>query len=288
MKTKTAIVAVILLTQISWVYSQIEIPYIGFNQAPGMYNPSAPAQEESFFAHVSYQDYWMGFQNAPQALNMNLFGKVADNMGVGINLNRTTLHIFNQTLFDASYSYRLQLHTDGFLSLGLALGIRRIKALQSDNPLDQYEPTLDGIYFDQTHYTTGFGVTYRFKGLEVGIAAPDVYLNSEFFSKYMGVVSYNITAIEDISLKPMVMYRKFSPIAEDYQIRLEAGFRSTIFLEVGYGNDVNIIAGVGFAFNDLRVGYYYSSLHANLTTVANGSNCIYLSYALFRDKSETP
>jgi len=285
MNVKSITIAALLLMQTTWGFSQIEIPYVGYNHAPAMYNPSASAQEENFYAHLSYQDYWLGFQNAPQALNLNLFGKVAENMGIGFNVNRTTVHIFNQTLFDASYAYRIQAHTDGFLSFGLSLGIQRTNALQSDNPLDQYETVLENIYFDRMHYTAGFGLHYKFKGFELGLSAPDLYRNETFFNRYMAVASYNITAITDVTLKPMVMYRKFSPVMEDYQVRLEAGFKSLVFVEVGYGNDVNLIAGVGFAFSDFRVGYYYSSLNAHLANVANGSNSIYISYSLFKGKS---
>ncbi len=103
----------------------------------------------------------------------------------------------------------------------------------------------------------------------------------EFFEKYMAVLAYRFALSQDISMRPMAMYRKFSPVAEDYQFRLETGFKDLVFLELGYGNDVNVIAGLGFAFGGFRIGYYYSSLNTYLSNVASGSNSIWLRYQLF-------
>lgn len=260
---------------------QIEIPYLGYNHAPTIYNPASSANTGSFMGHLSYQDYWVGFQDSPEALNLNLFGNINENMGLGINVNRTSIHIFNQTLLDASYAYRVQPHSDAWLSFGLSLGIRRLNAVQSNNAMDEYEPVLDGIFFDETLYTTGFGISYQWKGLSLDLAAPDVYRDAEFFEKYMAVLAYQFAISPDISMRPMAMYRKFSPVAEDYQFRLETGFMDLVFLELGYGNDVNVIAGLGFAFGGFKIGYYYSSLNTYLSNVSSGSNSIWLRYQLF-------
>lgn len=266
-------------------FSQMEIPYMGYNQVPSIYNPASSVFAESFNFHGSYQNYWMGFENAPEALNFNIFGNIHDNMGVSLNLHRTNINIFNQTQVEGGYSYRVRLNQESQLAFGLSLGLRKISANQSTNPLDQFDPLLESDLFNQSHFSGGFGVSYLWKDLMVQAAAPHLYFNSDFFNKYIVMVSYTVNALEDFHFRPMVMYRNFTPVKDDFQLRLQATYLEQVHLEVGYGNDIHFMAGVGFSIGNVKLGYSYAILHPSYSSISSGTNSIYAIYSITRTQS---
>ncbi len=284
MKTKHLFLTIILAAWCSVVTAQLEIPMIGFNQVPVVYNPALSASVDGLDFHGSYQNYWMGFENAPEAINFNIFGNIGENMGVSFNLHRTNIHIFNQTQVEGGYSYRIRLSSESLLSFGLSLGLRNISARQSANVMDQYDPVLDSDLFHQAHFSTGAGVAYQWKQLSVGVAAPQVFFRSDFYNKYMVMVGYDYLYGNNFTFKPVLMYRRFSPVKNDFQARLQVNYQNQVHVETGFGTDIFFLVGVGFTMNRLRFGYTYAALQPSFSGISGGTNSVYMIYNLPRGK----
>jgi type IX secretion system PorP/SprF family membrane protein len=278
--TKYLLFTVILVAWCNILNAQLEIPLMGYNQVPTAYNPAHSAHTRGFNVHGSYQNYWMGFENAPEALNFNIFGNINDNMGFSFNVHRTSIHIFNQTQAEAGYAYRIRLQDETWLSFGLSLGVRKISALQSGNSMDHYDPILDSDLFNQSHISTGFGMSFQRKKLSIDIAAPRVFFNSDFYNKYIVMMAYDFTLNDEFQLKPVLMYRNMGPVKNDLQLRLQGVYQNQFHVEAGFGTDIFFLAGVGFTLGKTRLGYSYATLQPSYSSISGGSNSIYILYSI--------
>lgn len=280
----TTVLIIFFLADIKAI-SQISIPYNGYNHARAIYNPAYSSHVESFNIHASYQNYFIGFENAPEALNFNLFGSLNNKMGININVHRTNIHIFHQTRVEGGYSYRIKLTDNAFLAFGLSAGLNQSGASQSDNPMDQYEPVLERNYFNKKVINTGFGLSLKYKDLALDIAAPDLYYDSRVLNRYIMTASYNYRGIERFTFTPLFMYRDFSRVKNDYHVKMQVEYLSQIYIEFGYGNDIHLMAGAGITFNEIKFGYSYCTLPPSFSSISRGTNSLFLIYS-FRKKEQ--
>jgi type IX secretion system PorP/SprF family membrane protein len=271
----------LVLTCLNSVFAQqFSLPYEGYIHSPAIYSPGYSSHEEDFTFHLGYQDYWSGFEGSPEAINLITYGRIGDNKGISLRVNNSTANILGQTHVEGGYSYSLKLGAKSFLSSGLTFGMRWMNARESKNPMNEIDPITSGLLFTKTLYNVGFGFSFKRDRFQCDVAAPELYYNQQYLTQIFSMMSYRFSVRHDIDVTPSVMYRQFSPVRGDAQLRVKGAYKDIFYIEIGYGNDVRFITGIGFNIEGFTVGYMYF----NQNVLLGATNNIYLIYKLKSSK----
>ncbi|PKP53663.1 MAG: hypothetical protein CVT92_02780 [Bacteroidetes bacterium HGW-Bacteroidetes-1] len=151
---------------------------------PYALNPAfAGANNRSEF-YMNYRKDWSSIAGSPQTYRINGNRKVYNNMYVGGEIMADFADIFYRLKMGLSYTYRVQLATDQYLSFGLAghfyQSVIRLDQVNADFD-DPIFRNLDRLF--KSSYNAGFGLVYNRDNLYLGFGMPvmmrtqDAYLN---------------------------------------------------------------------------------------------------------------
>ncbi|HEX3005989.1 MAG TPA: PorP/SprF family type IX secretion system membrane protein, partial [Bacteroidales bacterium] len=143
-----------------------------YRDIPLFYNPAAAGISGATKLFVNYRQQWAGFNNAPEAFLMGIEGRFNEKMGAALTLHNDITDIYGQLGGYGYYSYRVKLHKEHILYLGLSAGFKQnriyFEKIKANDPLESniLENTEAVTRFD-----AGAGVAYNFKKLHVYISA---------------------------------------------------------------------------------------------------------------------
>ncbi len=154
--------------------------YAGFNQ------------DLEVFA--TYRKDWVGFEDSPQKVMLNMNTMPYKGMGVGMSINNEKMNIFSNQSFLLSYAYQVKITTEHTVRFGLSAGIFDTQIDLSDNNLqNQVDPVVmenavqRGMAFD-----LGVGVLYDYKFFNIGLYVPRVLESKVKNESDKGEVIYSL------------------------------------------------------------------------------------------------
>ena len=218
------IIIILLICATSQLAIGQQVPFYSqyfFN--PFIYNPSFTGQSGETRAFLSHRNQWTGFQGAPVTSIMTIDGPIkGDKAGLGINMFSDRTDILVRSGARLAYSYSVNINDEHKLRFGLGAGIfnNRIdynKAVVEDNT----DPNLFTTSQSRATFDADFGVSYFWKGLNVGFAMPQLFNNSVEYSKidnsqsvvykmkrhYILSAVYNYEIDEKWSVSPIALAR---------------------------------------------------------------------------------
>jgi len=271
---------------------------------PLVYNPAYTGNAEGMNAMIISRSQWTDFNGAPQLNLFTLDGSLPNNkVGLGLSLISDRKGITNRTGGNISYSYRLNINDDAYLRFGIAAGIidQRIdfsKALVED-PTDPYT---FGDQQRKTVFDANAGLAFFWKGLEAGVAVPQLIGNKIAYvdnkdvrttytqvRHFIGTLKYSVTLSSEkglyIAPQALVRYLPGAPFQYDGTLNLE--WRDKAWIGATYKSDYAIAAHVGFCVHkQLYVGYAYDIILGDLSRYSGISHEVMVSFKFGKNKKE--
>jgi type IX secretion system PorP/SprF family membrane protein len=198
------------------MFAQQDPIYALYLNNPFVINPAYAGINNNVEGNVSFRNQWGGFDGHPQTLNasgnLSLF---QNKMGAGIQIVQDKIGENKNTSVTGSYSYRIELKKNQFLSFGMQAGFINYK---TDPSLIQVYDTSDPsfVYYSQTKLNMGAGVVYKTDRFFAGLSVPRLLANNVaaygqtlkvYNQSYYLVGTYLFYASERVIFKPSVLLK---------------------------------------------------------------------------------
>jgi type IX secretion system PorP/SprF family membrane protein len=302
---RLVVITILSLLVASLGYTQETSLFTQYGQNKYFYNPAYAGYHGYSVAHLVYRKQWSGFEGAPETMLFSFQSPIAKTMGIGGRIFRDNTGIISRTGAQASYAYGVNFDDDNQLHFGLSVGALvnsvRFDILSNNDLQDQTLYRLNNSFV----LDGAFGAYYRFKGLEVGFALPQLFNRSlreqsttsgsvfRYINQSVVTASYRFELMNgDLAITPMILHRFGSFAIQnagqfDFSATLDwrEKFWLTFLNRTEYGNAVN--AGVHFKQFSFGYAYEFANNKSLIGSVSNGSHEILISYHLGRsDKAK--
>ena len=179
------IIYILVFTALSIsIYAQQLRQYTQYVYNPTLYNPSEVVSEDYLRVVGNIRTQWAGLEGAPSTQSVGILMPVDSmNIGLGLQLLRSTIGI--QEKLDATllYAYKLHLNKSTTLSLGLQMSFRRFTNDFTDPRLIALDgivadPAVDNMILTKTVLNGGVGFRFQKDKTYVGASVPRIIKSS--------------------------------------------------------------------------------------------------------------
>jgi type IX secretion system PorP/SprF family membrane protein len=290
---KTTIIFFALLFASMSISAQQQPIYNQYFLNQALYNPASIGLGDQVSATLVHKQYLTGFTGNPKTTFLSFSGPLQENkMGIGLNIYSENLGITKKMGVYGAYSYEVQIADSQFLSAGVSLGMLQFSVNPDEMVVDNTEdPLLMNKNFSSSTVDGSFGLSYRVKGLKLGLGVNQMFGSSNKLSdeinytlerNFFGSASYQfyVDGSRDVSLTPVLMAR-FSKSKMPQEGALVLGYKEVVWLAPAYKNTGAMSISAAFlAFDGLKVGYSYeTAARNNAQSYQNGSHEVLISYS---------
>ena len=286
----------IFLLIVKLAFSQQEPQYTQFMYNKLAMNPAyAGSREGACFTGV-FRSQWIGLEGAPKTQMLSFDMPLLDErVGIGLNVNRTTIGISEKWTVDGIYAYRIPIGA-GHLGVGIQASVRYI----GNNYADSRLVATQGISSDggipvgeQSKYVPNFGagLYYNTNKFYIGLSVPRFLENSIDFNSLSGSLGKEVPHIyfmtgllweisKNAKLQPQVLlkYAQNTPFDVDINLNLIMIEKLTLGLSYriggssvsGGGESVDLLFAIQ-ATEQLLFGFSYDITLSELKDYSSGS-----------------
>jgi len=281
---KIILILSIVLITIQIHAQQFPLRYM-YDQYKYTINPAGIKIGEGVGLNASYSHNWYN-----EAFNNSFVGFGVDggffqkSMGLGLVLSQEIQGILRTSNVQASYAYRVKLKEDHLLTFGLSAGVSYQGQNTGEIITGDYSDILIGE--SQTGFLTGFGLNYKWKGLDIDAVIPSYNtINKEHFPFFFSF-SYLFDVKEDWGIKPTVMYSLLTPKANMLDIRLQAIYKECVWLQLGYRTTHELVVILGGSVKGVSLGVGGGFNLSNYGDLNKGNMEVVLGYRFKNAKSK--
>lgn len=251
--------------------AQLYPMYNLYNNNKFLYNPAHAGDKEELTAFVHSRRQWTGFEGAPKTVTFGLHTPTSEKVGLGLVIRSQKEGVFENFGANLSYDYKVVINDFQSLTFGVSGGFLNTKINQTKARVTVLEdPTLYDNYYDKTQFDAAAGLVYRWKNLEIDIAAPQLFTRSEHL---VGMLSYQFNLAEKkYRIIPLVSYQMLPQSPNLYDAGLQLAWKERLWLSGMYRSNANMIFSCGFNFNSIGFAYSYEINNDELTNIAAGSH----------------
>lgn len=259
-------------------------------------NPAYTGNSGYFQAFANYRQSWVGVTGSPESRGVNVNSAFMQNMGLGGSIQSEQSGIFRNSTANLSYAYHLKLNDAHLVSFGLSAGVLQnntdlsgSKSLNSGDPIITNNQNVSSMLFD-----ADFGLMYRFKNLNVGIAIPHLVPSAAkndagtFYTLKMHQIihlSYSYDINKDWNVEPFVVLRNAST-GMFYEVSALGKYKDWVFAGITYRKESVIAANIGGnPFNNISLMYSYEFSANGMMGQSSGTHEISLGYFFGKNKN---
>ncbi|MEM1321804.1 MAG: type IX secretion system membrane protein PorP/SprF [Bacteroidota bacterium] len=263
------------------------------------FNPAAAGSSEAACLTAIYRQQWIGLEGAPESQVLSFHAPLLNKrIGLGLQMQRSTVGISENFTANGMYSYRLRLGK-GALGIGIQASVRYWGMDYNDPRLQATQDlSTDGglPVGQQQRYLPNFGtgVYYHTNRFFIGFSVPRMVNNSIDFNDLSGVLSrerrhlYFMTGLslrlnQYTELLPQLLlrYANHTPLSADFNLSLQIAERYTIgttYRHSYHRGDRSVLGSESIDLllsaqltNELLFGFSYDITLSELKDYSNGS-----------------
>jgi len=300
---KIVAIKILLLIQISFVWSQ-ELPTINqFYSNPYFYNPAFAGEEYRPALFIGYRQQWLGIQGAPISSYLSFHTPLGDNLAFGTNLQNDTRGLLNTSNLNLSIAYKVPFAFNHYVKFGLSAGTGYNQISDFDELINDPRYANDNALLnavDNNLFLDGrFGFLYHVKGLNLSFALPKLLespvINETEFTRgnldplntytVMGNYRFEISP-NSFAFEPHLLYRMSNSATTS---RWEAmgifHLGRAFWLGGGYRDQRGTYGTLGLNAGDkFSFGYGYELAPDYLSGVTSGTHEVQLRFAFGEEK----
>ncbi len=242
--------------------AQQESQYTQFMYNKLALNPGYAGNQEVPSLQAVVRGQWLGVEGAPSTQVLSFSLPLAhQRIGLGMNIARQTISIYENITLDMSYAYRFPLGR-GYLGLGVQGSLRslsadftdpRLRATQPLNldpgiPASQQQKYLfnvgSGFYYEGEHFYLGFSVP-RILENNIDFNTPnDLQISKEIPHAFlMGGASFTLN--DQMSLQPQILLKYVNNAPLDADINLSLNILNKYLAGLTYRLGGSSVTGFG-------------------------------------------
>ena len=307
-KNSTILIIMILTMSVQLAFGQHEQQYSQFMYNKLVFNPAYAGSTDELTATASYRNQWMGFEGAPVNMGVSVDGSLReDKVGLGLNVFRRTIGIYDNWTMDGIYAYKLKVGENSTLSAGLQASLRyyganfaddRLRGSQdlSIDPSIPQEQVSDlaanfgfGLYFSTPKFYAGLSVP-RLLASEIDFLDREIPLSLESrHAFFMTGFNVRLNSIWEWTPQGLLKYVNNAPLGvevyngftvlERYTVGL--GYRSG-GLSASLGESIDVLFGFQLT-RQLFMAFTYDILLSPLRNHSSGSIEAVVRYSFIRE-----
>lgn len=274
-----------------------QLPISGlYYQNKFLVNPAAAGEQDMFAAFLNHRRQWVGIEGAPVTNILSVHSPIGNgNQAIGATLSTDRTHILQRTSGTVAYSQRFKFNKDGdhYLALGAGVGFIDNRIDLSDVVAqDISEIILGASTVNGTTFNVDAGLKYKLKGLDLGVAVPQVletkvayndYATDRYFELKRHLVAYagyNFN-IKDGTwmIEPSALFRYLPGGAQQIDGNLYINWKDIVWIGGTYRTDVGIIPSLGFRVaNQFSVSYAYELSNTEIASQSNGTHEVMIGF----------
>ncbi|PCJ83171.1 MAG: hypothetical protein COA57_11805 [Flavobacteriales bacterium] len=301
------------MKKITIIFSILLVATTGFSQQinisnqylvnPYFNNPAYAGSNGNVVAFAGVRKQWVGIEGAPFGRYISLNGPISDNMGLGgiFTVDQTDIiERFNGRL---SYNYGITLAEEHNLTFGIEGQIEQFSLNLANVDVDDVDDQvlLSGSEINGTTFDGSFGLRYNWKGLDIGVAVPQLIespltlgmdgntnITYEHARHYLANVSYQYDLKEDtLSLKPIAMVRYAANSPFHFDVGVLALWQNMLWGGVLYRKGTGIVGILGVDLYDkFSFGYTYEMPMGKIASHTSGSHEVFLGIQFGKNKKK--
>ncbi|MGI9543981.1 MAG: PorP/SprF family type IX secretion system membrane protein [Cyclobacteriaceae bacterium] len=257
-------------------------------------NPAYAGSHESVSLTLLARDQWSGIDGAPNTQTFSIHSPInKKNIGLGLQVIRDKISVFNQIGVNASYAYRIPTEK-GKLSLGLQAGFTSYQADFTQLSTDQGGSQVFGANVSKFLPNFGAGVYYYSKKYYLGFSIPQLISNG-LNESVVGVDSdarqrrhyfltggYVFELNRNVKFKPNLLLKAVAGAPIELDVNGSFLFNDVLWLGLSWRSFADIDALLEVQLTpELLLGYSYDFANTtDLRRVNSGSHELMLNYRL--------
>lgn len=253
--------------------------------SPFVSNPAMAGSYDNIHAGFNAKTYIGGIDASPRLMSFVIHSPFANNSaGIGGKVISQWSGAFQTVNAEGAYSKLVRLTSNQTLHLGMSLGFAQTN-LRNDiinSQVNMSDPTLNNSNLNKVLFTAGAGMVYRYKKqFEMYASSPMMVTGAQSLNGFF-IAGANYTFILDENseyrLKPIVNYYNFTTAPKLVDVLVSGSWNETVNLTAGYRTNGAVVAGLGFNFKNVLVGYNYYYNTGNLNRLAPAQNEISIAF----------
>jgi type IX secretion system PorP/SprF family membrane protein len=261
-------------------------------------NPAYSGFENNLFIAASHRTMLTGLSGSPQTNYVSVSGQGADGkMGLAFIGFHDQTNIFSVTSGMVNYAYKAKLSETAMLNFGLGVGIQNFGVdLEKAKVSNELDPILLGsVRQNRMAFNGEFGVLLQVKGLELGVAVPQLLSNNPTFTDgdgqtlnfntvrhIRGSLKYDFMLNEDQTVKfyPLVVVRSVKGAPFQWDINGVLDMTKYGWIGVTYHSTYAISFSAGLRHKGFSVGYAHDIPMGIVNDFSKRSSEFILSYRI--------
>jgi|GEM_PF-5270905 len=297
---------IIFVLSIFWTYAQ-QVPLYNHSFLNTMvYNPAEAGKDpENINVYLTRNNRFVGYGTGATNYYLTVDGPfIHKNGGFGLQVFQGTYGITKQFGASFDYAYHLKFNEDNGLSLGINAGVFEQKMdLSKINAADPMDPYLYGMKESGMVFNASFGLTYRWKKLNVELGVPQMLGNRiamnakkdvgyfRLARHYFGRLSYEFDLLKSkkLAITPIFLARYIPRAPFNYEGGFTIDYKPIGWINFNYRSQYSIGASLGFRIaKSLYLGYSYEYPIVNSSYLKGFHQEIMLGYKFHVNKNQDP
>lgn len=261
-------------------------------------NPAYAGFENNLFVSASHRTMLSGLSGSPQTNYVSVSGQGAEGkMGLAFVAFQDQTTIFSLTSGMVNYVYKAKLGETSMLNFGLGIGIQNFGVdLDKAKVSNEMDPILFGsVRQNRMAFNSEFGVVLQAKGLELGLAVPQLLANNPTFTNsdgktmnfnsvrhLRGSIKYNFMLNDDQTIRfyPLAVVRYVNGAPVQWDINGVLDFTKFAWLGVTYHSTYAISFSAGLRYKGFSLGYAHDLPVGIVNDFSKRSSEFVLSYKI--------
>lgn len=287
----------LMVVETNWVFAQASNFNAMYFQNRYLTDPSMAGFTKGLAANLGYQQQFNSVPGSPKLQYLTLDYHAGSNVGLGLNVNSSTVGLISSTRLTGTYAYHLPVGQESNLNLGLSLGFddnfidySQIVGNTGDVSVDRYNQR--AVYVDGD-----FGASFTSDQLTVQAAIPN--LKSVFFkitaqnlqtdmSVFYGAISYKFfsNSNNNFSIEPLLAVRGIRSSSDvfDGGFNLDMADYDFNFSAI-YHTNKSATFGFGLNLDPIILSVAYTDSTAPIKTYSNNTFEIGLRLKFFNKRN---
>lgn len=271
--------------------------YSQFYLNPYVYNPAYAGSDGYLSLYLAHRRQWMGIEGAPVTSSVSLHTPLTEKIATGFLLSHDKAGILQATSASGTFAYVLPFGREHNLRMGLSAGI-------NNQRLDLSEATQEQLAYlsnrteVQNHFLAKFGLNYRYKTFNLGIAsnslmrrpsykgeAPREGALAPWHDMVVNAMYYFPLVPKQIAAEPYAIFHQF-----ENSRRLEGGllfyFQDVCWAGASYRSDYGLTGMFGMELmKRIRFAYAYELGNSAVNGFTNSTHELQLAIQLGPEKT---
>ena len=295
---KYGVIIALTLTSIQWCHGQQQAMFTQYMFNGLAINPAYAGSHQTLEFTALAREQWTGLEGAPSTQTFTAHSPLNNrSIGLGLSVIHDKIGITSQFGVYGAYSYRIQFHNKGVLSMGLQAGFTQyqedLTQLQGSirNPND---PNFSQDEVGKFMPNFGAGLYYYTKRYYLGISSPHLVQNklddlevasdSEAKQKrhYFLTTGYVFDLSRSIKFKPNLLLKVVEGAPMSADINLNFLFQEMLWAGISYRSFDSFDAIIQLDVTEqFSIGYAYDfATTTDLKRLHTGSHELMLNYRL--------